>query len=91
MRLRIVWRMEPSEPGQYRGCGRSILLAECEAVNLGARGEEGDLERAVGDRSRLADQLMEPWPVEGSVALFVYVEPVSVSWSLAVYEYAEGD
>ena len=34
---------------------------------------------------------MEPWPVEGSVALFVDVEPVSVAGRLAVDEYAERD
>ena len=34
---------------------------------------------------------MEPGPVEGSVALFVDVEPVSVAGRFAVDEHAEGD
>jgi hypothetical protein len=63
-------------------------LPEGEAVGLGARGEEGDLERAVGDRSRLADQLVEPRPIEGSVAPFVDVEPVRIAGRLSVEEHA---
>ena len=70
--------------------GLSVIpLAECEAVSLGARGEEGDLERAVGDRSSLANQLMEPGPIERSVARFVDVEPVRIAGRLSVDEHAE--
>jgi hypothetical protein len=72
------------------GSVREGSLAERETVGLGARGEEGDLERPVGDRSRLADQLVEPWrSVERSVALLVDVEPVRVAGGRSVDEHAE--
>jgi hypothetical protein len=66
-------------------------LAEREAVGLGARGEEGDLDCAVGDRSRLTDQLVEPRPIEGSVAPFVDFEPVCIAGRLAIDEHAVRD
>ena len=51
--------------------------------------EEGDLERAVGDGSRLAKQLIEPLLAYGSAALFVNVESVSFARGFTVGEDAE--
>ena len=49
---------------QGRACLTYLLsrrwLSECEHERLNAGGEEGDLEGAVGDPARLADQLVEP-------------------------------
>jgi hypothetical protein len=58
-------------------------LAEREHVGLDTGGEEGDLECVVGDRSPLANQLIEPRFDQGSVALFVNVEPMSVAGRLS--------
>jgi hypothetical protein len=69
------------EPGGF--------LAECEHVCLDAGCEEGDVEGAVGDGSRLAEQLVEPLLGDGSAALFVNVESVSVAGRFAIDEYAE--
>src|SRR3954452_12981662 len=63
--------------------------AEGEHVGLDAGGEEADLERAVGDRSLLTNELVEPLLDDGAVALLVHVEPVRVTWWLAVEEHAE--
>ena len=54
-------------------------MAECEHVCLVAGCEEGDLERAVGDGSRLANQLIEPLSGGSFAALFVGVEAASVA------------
>ena len=65
------------------------LLAEREYVCLDAGCEEGDLEGAVGDGSRLAKQLIEPLLADGSAALFVNVESVSLARRFTIDEYAE--
>src|SRR6266542_2570786 len=64
-------------------------LAEGEHVSLDARLEEGDLEGAVRDRSRLPDQLIQPLVHHRAVALFVNVEPVRVPGRPSVDEHAE--
>ena len=71
--------------------GRALSLAESEDVRLDARIEECDLECAVGDRSRLAHQLIEPWLDQCSTALFVDVQPVGCAGRLAVDQHAERD
>src|SRR4051794_29823669 len=43
----------------------------------GGRGEERDLDGALGDRRGLADDLMEPRFGDGALALLVDVEPVA--------------
>jgi hypothetical protein len=67
---------------------RGRLLAEGEHECLHAGGEEGDLERAVVDGSRLAKQLIKPLLGDGSAALFVGVESVSVAGRFTIDEYA---
>ena len=52
-------------------------LPEGEHVGLGAGVGEGDLERALGDRTVLADQLVEPLLGDGPGALLVDVEPAA--------------
>ena len=74
------------------GCRYSFLgglLAECEHVCLDAGCHERDLERAVRNGSRLTKQLIEPLLGDGSAALFVNVESVSVTGRFAIDEYAE--
>jgi hypothetical protein len=50
--------------------------AECEHEDLDSRIEKLDLELAVGDRSRLANQLVHPGLGYGPVALLVRVDAV---------------
>ena len=69
--------------------GRRIALAEGEHVGLDAGSEEGDLERAVDDRSGLANQLIEPRLPNHSVAFFVHVESVRIAGRFAVDEHLE--
>jgi hypothetical protein len=64
-------------------------LAEREHVGLDTRREERDLERAVGDRSSLPNQLIEPRLDQRSVALFVDVQSVVGSGRSSVDEDAE--
>ncbi len=64
-------------------------LAEREHEGLDARVGKDDLERPVGDRSALADQLVEPLLSDRPVALLVDVEAVRLSGRLAVDEHAE--
>src|SRR6266511_2642612 len=66
-------------------------LAEGEDVALDARLEEGDLEGAVRDRSRLPDQLIQPLVHHRAVALFVDVESARFAGRLTVDEHAEGN
>jgi hypothetical protein len=90
---KVLGEDEPPRPSLQRG-GLCIFvyreaLAECKYVCLDAGCEEGDLERAVGDGSRLANQLIEPLLGDGSTALFVNVESVSVARRFTIDEYAE--
>ena len=64
-------------------------LAEGEHVGLDAGRKKGDLEGAVGDRSRLANQLIEPLLGDRSVALFVDVEAMSVTGKFSIDEHTE--
>ena len=63
--------------------------AECKYVCLDAGCEEGDHERTVGDRSRLANQLIEPLLGYASAALFVGVEAVRIAGTFTVDQYPE--
>ena len=73
---------DPLQPPGRRFVWRGRLLAEREHVCLDAGCEERDLEGAVGDGSRLTDQLIEPLLGDGSAALFVGVEAVSGRWEV---------
>src|SRR5688572_18616296 len=64
-------------------------LTESEHVGLDTGSKERDLTRTVGDRSPLANQLIEPRLDQGSVALFVNVEPMSVAGRFAIDQHAE--
>ena len=66
-------------------------LAEREHEGLDARLGEGDLERPVGDRAALADQLVQPLLIDYALALLVDVEAVSLAGRLAVDEHMERD
>src|SRR4029453_12214330 len=68
---RVTHRRSSGLPGAL---DEITCLAEREYVGLHARCEKGDLERAHGDRSRLANQLVEPLLGYGSVALLVGVD-----------------
>jgi hypothetical protein len=64
-------------------------LAECECVGLDAGIEVGDLDGAVDDRARLADELVQPLLGYRSAALFVDIGPVRRTRRLSVDEHAE--
>lgn len=67
------------EPEQTAGSTCAVVavsLAERERGRLGARSEEDDLERAVLDRSRLANQLVETRLDERSLTALVNVAAV---------------
>ena len=66
-------------------------LAEREAVGLGPGSIEADLERAVGDRPALANQLMEPLLGQRAATLFVNVKAMRVTGRFSVDEDAERD
>jgi hypothetical protein len=55
------------------------VSAEREREHLGAGIEELELELAIADRSRLTDEVVEPWLGDGPVALFVDVSAVRVA------------
>ena len=57
----------------------ACCLAEGEGVGLDAGVEEGDLEGALADRARLADELVEPRLGEDAVALVVDVAAVGAA------------
>jgi len=59
-------------------------LAEGERVGGHARGEERDLEGALGDPFGLADELVQPLPGDRAVALAVHVEAVGRAGRLPV-------
>src|SRR5262245_6244403 len=69
--------------------GRGPGSAECEAVRLGARLGELDLEEAVGYGSGLADQLVGALLAHRPAAVRVHVGPAGVLRELAVEEDAE--
>jgi hypothetical protein len=72
-------------------CRRSGVggLAECEHAGLDAGARKGDLEGAVGDQTPLANQLTELRLDQGSVALFVDVEPVVVALKFSIDEHPQ--
>jgi hypothetical protein len=72
--------------------GRWVVVtapAEGEGVGLDARVEEGDLEGALADRARLADELVEPRFGDRAVALVVDVDAVRGARRLPVEPHAE--
>jgi protein-disulfide isomerase len=69
--------------------GERGQLAEREHVGLDAGGVKADLEGAIGDRSRLANQLIQTLLDYGSVSLLVDVEPTSGAGRLAVDQHPE--
>src|SRR6476619_6877487 len=62
----------------------SLLLTKREAVRLGTGVEKCDLERTVGDRSLLADKLVQTLLRQRAVPLLVDVEPAPIARRLAV-------
>jgi signal transduction histidine kinase len=64
-------------------------LPEREHVRLDAGSEEGDLERAIVDRSPPADQLIEPLVGQCSMTVPVDVDAVVVAGRLSVDKHAE--
>ena len=68
---------------------RVVGLAEREAVRLDVGSEERDLERTVGDRSALADQLIQTLLGQRSLSLFVDVESASIVRGLSVDEHSK--
>src|SRR4030095_11508226 len=66
-------------------------LAEREDISLDAAGEERDLERALLDLIRLAEQLVEALPVSGAVAVCVGVDSMGVAGRLPIDRHAERD
>jgi hypothetical protein len=79
-------RPGPPVTGSRRG---RRWLAEGERVSLGAGVEERDFEGALGDRSGLADELVQPLFDDRAVALFVNVGAVSRARRLPLEEHAE--
>src|SRR5258705_7800213 len=86
----------PGSSGRRRrsasGDGRRremISSAEGEAVGLGAGAEELDLDQALPDRVRLADQLIQALVGQRPVASLVDVEPTAVAGCLPIEEHAE--
>jgi signal transduction histidine kinase len=67
----------------------SRSLPEREHVRLDAGSEEGDLERAIVDRSSSADQLIEPLVGQCSMTVAVDVDAVVVAGRLSVDQHAE--
>ena len=67
------------------------MSAEREAVRLHARIEELDLEQAVDDRPRLADQLVRALLGDDPAASGLHVAPLSSSRDLAIEEDPERD
>src|SRR3954451_10084470 len=64
-------------------------LAEGEGVGLCAGVEEGDLERALGDRTPLADEVVQPRLGDRAVAVVVDVVPVVGARRLSVELHGE--
>src|SRR5918998_3889187 len=65
-------------------CPRVPDLAEGEGVGVDARVNEGDLEGALADRARLADELIQARFGDGAVAPVVHVGPVGGARRLAL-------
>lgn len=61
---------------RIRASGSGLALPEGERVRLGARLEEGDLQRPVADRVVLAHELVQAAVAESAVADFVDVDAV---------------
>jgi hypothetical protein len=68
----------------------SLVLSEGEHVGLDAGLKEGDLEGAIRDRSRLANQLIEPLLYDHAVARLVDVEPMRAVRRFSVDQKTEG-
>src|SRR2546428_4188980 len=73
------------------GCARTDLrqLAEGERVGLDTGSKERDLERAVGDRPPLANQLVQPLLGQRPVTLFVDVNAVRAAGRFSLDEHGE--
>src|SRR6185312_13501268 len=87
VRPRASVRAPPRDSGSVSAASRG--LTECEAIRLDARGAEGDLDRPVGGRPPLADQLVEPLLGHHAVTLLVDVEAVGGTGWLSIDEHAE--
>ena len=92
--LRLLERYEPHRVihSGPTSCGYSSTgeaSAEGEHVCLDTGCEEGDLERAVCDGSRLAYQLIEALLGDDSAAVVVGVESMSVAGRFTIDEYVE--
>src|SRR6185312_1585683 len=72
-------------------CVSWVDLTEREAVGLGARLEEGDLEHAPADLAGLPYELVHAAVLQNAVPVLVRVHPVRRAQRLAVEEHAEGD
>ncbi len=68
-----------------------LQLAEGERVGLSARVGKGDFEGALGDRSRLADELVQPWLGDHAVPLGIHVDTVPGAGRLPVEAHLEPD
>ena len=62
-----------------------------ERVGLGAGIEKADLERAVGDRAVLPDQLIKPLPVHDALAVGIHIGAMAVAGHFAVNRDPESD
>src|SRR4051794_24140387 len=85
----LTWEMASTSRRGLKSSIRRVALAEGEDVGLHAGSAEFDLERAVGDGARPANELVEPWLDHRSVAKLVDVEPTRVAGRLSVHEHTE--
>jgi hypothetical protein len=72
-----------------RGASRRGVLAERKRVGFSAGVEEGDLEGVLGDRTLLADELVQPRFDASALALAVNVDAIGLVQRLPVQTYLE--
>ena len=87
--MNFVWRRGTLQVASMTLVIRSSVSAEGEHEDLHARIEKLDLELAVGDGSRLSNQLIHPGLGDGPVALLVHIDAVRGTGRLSVDEHPE--
>ena len=88
-RCRNSSRQVQAQAANSRYAGTATSLPEREHVDLNIGVEERDLEGVLGDRTRLADELVEPLFDNCAVAIPINVNPPRRSRRVPVEEYLE--